>query len=129
MQRGGHQFLADAAFAVDENGCIGRRDPRHVPAQGPDLRRAAGQAVPAVVIDDERALLHVHENIQFVQLDCGLASQFAPCWVCSRLKAGPPNWRGRQQLIAQLRESFPHLPEQPDAESVFLKFRELRDAW
>ena len=32
-------------------------------------------------------------------------------------------------LIAQLREVFPDLPEQPDAQSVFLKLRELRNSW
>jgi hydroxyacylglutathione hydrolase len=32
-------------------------------------------------------------------------------------------------VIARLREEFPDLPEQPDAETVFLKLRELRNAW
>jgi hydroxyacylglutathione hydrolase len=32
-------------------------------------------------------------------------------------------------VIAKLRESFPDLPEQPDAETVFLKLRELRNRW
>jgi len=32
-------------------------------------------------------------------------------------------------LIAKLRESFPDLPEQPDAKTVFLKLRELRNTW
>ena len=32
-------------------------------------------------------------------------------------------------LIAELRESFPDLPEQPDAKTVFLKLRELRNRW
>ena len=32
-------------------------------------------------------------------------------------------------VIARLRESFPDLPERPDAKTVFLKLRELRNAW
>jgi hydroxyacylglutathione hydrolase len=32
-------------------------------------------------------------------------------------------------VIAQLRESFPDLPEQPDARTVFSKLRELRNQW
>ena len=32
-------------------------------------------------------------------------------------------------VIARLRESFPDLPEQPDAKAVFLKLRELRNKW
>ena len=32
-------------------------------------------------------------------------------------------------LIARLRESFPDLPEQPDARTVFMKLRELRNSW
>ena len=32
-------------------------------------------------------------------------------------------------LIAKLRESFSDLPEQPDAKTVFLKLRELRNKW
>lgn len=32
-------------------------------------------------------------------------------------------------LIARLRESFPDLPEQPDAKTVFTKLRELRNSW
>jgi len=32
-------------------------------------------------------------------------------------------------VIARLRESFPDLPEQPDAKTVFLKLRELRNKW
>lgn len=32
-------------------------------------------------------------------------------------------------VIAQLRESFPDLPEQPDAKTVFAKLRELRNKW
>jgi hydroxyacylglutathione hydrolase len=32
-------------------------------------------------------------------------------------------------LIAKLRESFPDLPEQPDAKTVFIKLRELRNKW
>lgn len=32
-------------------------------------------------------------------------------------------------LIARLRESFPDLPDQPDARTVFTKLRELRDKW
>ncbi len=32
-------------------------------------------------------------------------------------------------IIANLRESFPDLPEDPDVETVFLKLRELRDSW
>jgi hydroxyacylglutathione hydrolase len=33
------------------------------------------------------------------------------------------------RIIAKLRERFPDLPEQPDARTVFLKLRELRNAW
>ena len=33
------------------------------------------------------------------------------------------------KLIARLRESFPDLPENPDPRTVFLKLRELRNAW
>jgi hydroxyacylglutathione hydrolase len=32
-------------------------------------------------------------------------------------------------VIAGLRERFPDLPEQPDAKTVFVKLRELRNAW
>ena len=32
-------------------------------------------------------------------------------------------------VIEKLRESFPDLPEQPDAKTVFLKLRELRNKW
>ena len=32
-------------------------------------------------------------------------------------------------VIARLRESFPGLPEKPDARTVFLKLRELRNRW
>ena len=32
-------------------------------------------------------------------------------------------------VIARLREAFPDLPEQPDARTVFLKLRELRNSW
>ena len=32
-------------------------------------------------------------------------------------------------LIARLREAFPELPAQPDAQTVFLKLRELRNRW
>jgi len=33
------------------------------------------------------------------------------------------------EVIARLREAFPDLPEQPDARTVFLKLRELRNNW
>jgi hydroxyacylglutathione hydrolase len=33
------------------------------------------------------------------------------------------------QVIARLREAFPELPERPDARSVFLRLRELRNRW
>ena len=32
-------------------------------------------------------------------------------------------------VIAKLRERFPDLPEQPDAKTVFIKLRELRNKW
>jgi hydroxyacylglutathione hydrolase len=32
-------------------------------------------------------------------------------------------------VIARLREAFPDLPERPDARTVFLKLRELRNSW
>ncbi len=32
-------------------------------------------------------------------------------------------------LIARLRERFPDLPEKPDARSVFIRLRELRNSW
>nr|HET7858794.1 hydroxyacylglutathione hydrolase [Caldimonas sp.] len=32
-------------------------------------------------------------------------------------------------VIAKLREAFPDLPERPDAKTVFLKLRELRNSW
>jgi hydroxyacylglutathione hydrolase len=32
-------------------------------------------------------------------------------------------------VIARLRESFPDLPDEPDPRTVFLKLRELRNAW
>ena len=32
-------------------------------------------------------------------------------------------------VIATLRERFPELPEQPDAKTVFVKLRELRNSW
>jgi hydroxyacylglutathione hydrolase len=33
------------------------------------------------------------------------------------------------QVIARLREKFPDLPEQPDARTVFVRLRELRNKW
>jgi len=36
---------------------------------------------------------------------------------------------GSASLIARLRESFPDLPDAPDAKTVFMKLRELRNAW
>jgi len=33
------------------------------------------------------------------------------------------------QVIARLRERFPDLPEQPDARTVFVRLRELRNKW
>jgi hydroxyacylglutathione hydrolase len=35
----------------------------------------------------------------------------------------------RPGVIAKLREAFPDLPEKPDARTVFLKLRELRNKW
>lgn len=32
-------------------------------------------------------------------------------------------------IIARLRESFPDLPDKPDAKTVFVKLRELRNSW
>jgi hydroxyacylglutathione hydrolase len=32
-------------------------------------------------------------------------------------------------VIAKLRESFPDLPDSPDARTVFIKLRELRNSW
>jgi hydroxyacylglutathione hydrolase len=32
-------------------------------------------------------------------------------------------------VIARLREAFPELPAQPDAQTVFVKLRELRNKW
>lgn len=32
-------------------------------------------------------------------------------------------------VIARLREAFPDMPEEPDAKTVFLRLRELRNAW
>ena len=36
---------------------------------------------------------------------------------------------GSPSLIAKLREAFPDLPDQPDAQTVFSRLRELRNAW
>ena len=36
---------------------------------------------------------------------------------------------GSASVIAQLRVDFPDLPEQPDARTVFVKLRELRNKW
>ena len=36
---------------------------------------------------------------------------------------------GSAGVIARLRESFPDLPDQPDAKTVFTKLRELRNKW
>lgn len=36
---------------------------------------------------------------------------------------------GSEGVIAGLRERFPDLPERPDARTVFVKLRELRNAW
>jgi len=33
------------------------------------------------------------------------------------------------QIIAKLRERFPEIGEQPDARTVFVKLRELRNKW
>jgi hydroxyacylglutathione hydrolase len=32
-------------------------------------------------------------------------------------------------VIAKLRENFPDLPDEPDAKTVFIKLRELRNSW
>jgi hydroxyacylglutathione hydrolase len=32
-------------------------------------------------------------------------------------------------VIARLREKFPDLPERPDARTVFVRLRELRNRW
>jgi hydroxyacylglutathione hydrolase len=32
-------------------------------------------------------------------------------------------------VIARLREAFPDLPDEPDARTVFVKLRELRNNW
>ena len=36
---------------------------------------------------------------------------------------------GSQQVVAELRKSFPDLPEQPDTQTVFQTLRELRNSW
>ncbi len=36
---------------------------------------------------------------------------------------------GSASVIARLREAFPELPEAPDAKTVFVKLRELRNKW
>ena len=36
---------------------------------------------------------------------------------------------GSAGVIAKLREAFPDLPERPDAKTVFIKLRELRNTW
>ncbi len=36
---------------------------------------------------------------------------------------------GSASLIAKLREAFPELPERPDAKTVFVKLRQLRNSW
>ncbi len=36
---------------------------------------------------------------------------------------------GSARVIEKLRESFPDLPAQPDAKTVFMKLRELRNTW
>jgi hydroxyacylglutathione hydrolase len=36
---------------------------------------------------------------------------------------------GSQQVVAELRKSFPDLPAQPDTQTVFQKLRELRNSW
>ena len=35
----------------------------------------------------------------------------------------------QSDLIAKLRENFPDLPDEPDAKTVFIKLRELRNSW
>jgi hydroxyacylglutathione hydrolase len=36
---------------------------------------------------------------------------------------------GNAEVIAKLRENFADMPEQPDAKTVFMKLRELRNTW
>jgi hydroxyacylglutathione hydrolase len=36
---------------------------------------------------------------------------------------------GSPAVIARLRDAFPDLPAAPDARTVFLKLRELRNSW
>ena len=36
---------------------------------------------------------------------------------------------GSASVISKLREAFPDLPAQPDAQTVFVKLRELRNKW
>jgi hydroxyacylglutathione hydrolase len=34
-----------------------------------------------------------------------------------------------EQVVAELRKSFPDIPDQADAQTVFKKLRELRNSW
>jgi hydroxyacylglutathione hydrolase len=54
----------------------------------------------------------------------------SPTWTLADEKRFNTFFRlGSASVIARLRERFPDLPEQPDAKTVFLKLRELRNKW
>jgi hydroxyacylglutathione hydrolase len=46
-----------------------------------------------------------------------------------RSSSTPSSAWAAASVIAKLRERFPDLPEQPDARTVFVKLRELRNSW
>jgi hydroxyacylglutathione hydrolase len=60
----------------------------------------------------------------------GQDPQHSKVWTLAEEKGFNTFFRlGSASVIAALRERFPDLPEQPDAKTVFVKLRELRNKW
>ncbi len=51
------------------------------------------------------------------------------CTLATEMEVNPFFRLGSPTVIARLRESFPELPDAPDARTVFTKLRELRNGW
>jgi hydroxyacylglutathione hydrolase len=60
----------------------------------------------------------------------GHDAQHSKVWTLGEEKAFNTFLRlGSASVIAALRKRFSELPEQPDAQTVFIKLRELRNTW
>jgi hydroxyacylglutathione hydrolase len=67
---------------------------------------------------------------QMLEVTRGTAAQAAPVTTLAQEKCVNTFFRlHNPRIIARLREQFPDLGQHPDAKAVFLKLRELRNAW